>query len=150
MLDTFQPLLDAAHGLDLTDPQAATAALEGRFDPHGEPARTLNATLRDLLEAGSIADRGKPPLRWGRLAGAGEPTRGFSIDVVEMSAAGPRHRHPRGEVNYCVALDGEPTFDGSPAGWVVEPPGSTHVPTVKGGTMLIVYLLPEGEIEFLE
>jgi hypothetical protein len=32
---------------------------------------------------------------------------------------------------------------------VVEPPGSEHVPTVAGGRMLIVYLLPQGEIEFL-
>jgi hypothetical protein len=37
---------------------------------------------------------------------------------------------------------------GEPPGWVVEPPGSVHVPTVAGGTMLIVYLLPRGEIEF--
>ena len=34
-------------------------------------------------------------------------------------------------------------------GWVVESPGSEHVPTVEGGRMLIVYLLPEGAIEFV-
>ena len=48
-----------------------------------------------------------------------------------------------------VKLDGSPTFMGQPAGWVVEAPGSQHVPTVAGGTMLIVYLLPQGRIEFL-
>ena len=67
-----------------------------------------------------------------------------------MNGPGPLHRHPQGEVNYCVALDGAPTFDGQPAGWVVMTPESKHVPTVAGGEMLIVYLLPEGAIEFLE
>jgi hypothetical protein len=38
---------------------------------------------------------------------------------------------------------------GQGPGWVVEAPGSQHVPTVAGGTMLIVYLLPQGRIEFL-
>jgi hypothetical protein len=32
---------------------------------------------------------------------------------------------------------------------VVERPGSQHVPTVAGGAMLIVYLLPKGQIEFV-
>ena len=50
----------------------------------------------------------------------------------------------------CVPLAGRPTFDGRGAGWVVLPPGSVHVPTVAGGEMLVVYLLPEGAIEFLE
>ena len=67
-----------------------------------------------------------------------------------MNGPGPRHRHPDGEVSYCLAMDGEPTFDGRPPGWVVLPPDSNHVPTVEGGTMLIAYLLPGGAIEFLE
>jgi hypothetical protein len=73
-------------------------------------------------------------------------------ELVEtvVGAPGPRHRHPAGEVNFCIAVDGSPTFDGEPPGWVVLPPGSTHVPTVSGGTMLIVYLLPRGEMEFLK
>ena len=115
----------------------------------GPAAEALGAELVLLLEGGRIAERGEPPVRWGRVAKASAETRGFSIDVVHMSGAGPRHLHPNGEVNFCVALEGEPTFEGAPAGWVVLPPGSTHVPTVAGGTMLIVYLLPEGKIEFL-
>jgi hypothetical protein len=82
------------------------------------------------------------------VAKAGPATSGFSIDVVHMSGPGPRHRHPNGEVNFCLALDGAPRFDGEPPGWVVLPPGSSHVPAVTGGTMLIVYLLPQGAIEF--
>ena len=81
-------------------------------------------------------------------AKATEETGGFSIDVVDMTGPGPRHRHPNGEVNWCIALEGSPTFGEQDPGWVVESPGSEHVPTVSGGRMLIVYLLPEGAIEF--
>jgi len=148
MLETFQPLLDAAAGVDLTDPEAARATLTARLDPASDEGQRLSAALVALLEAGQVADRGEPPVRYSRAAKATEETGGFSIDVVDMTGPGPRHRHPNGEVNWCVALDGAPTFDGQGPGWVVEPPGSEHVPTVEGGRMLIVYLLPEGAIEF--
>ena len=149
MLDTFLPLLRAAQGLDLSAPAKARAELARRLDPAGPEARALDTALKELLAAGRVAERGALPVKYGRVAKAGEPTLGFSIDVVHMNGAGPLHLHPNGEVNYCVALDGQPTFDGHPPGWVVFPPGSKHVPTVAGGTMLIVYLLPQGAIEFL-
>jgi hypothetical protein len=148
MLETFRPLLEAARGVDLAQPAAAKAELDRRLDPAGETARALGRELRALLDSGAIANRGELPVRYGRVAKAGPETNGFSIDVVLMNGAGPRHRHPSGEVNFCVALDGQPTFDGEPAGWVVLPPDSSHVPTVENGTMLIVYLLPDGAIEF--
>jgi Domain of unknown function (DUF4863) len=149
VLSTFAPLLQAAQGLDLSSPAKARAELERRFDPRGKAAQALNAELKALLEAGKVAERGALPVKYGRVAKAGEPTLGFSIDVVHMTGPGPLHRHPNGEVNYCVALEGAPTFDGHPPGWVVFPPESRHVPTVAGGAMLIVYLLPQGAIEFL-
>ena len=40
------------------------------------------------------------------------------------------------------------TFDGRPAGWVVYPPGSAHRPTVHQGRALVLYLLPQGQIQF--
>jgi hypothetical protein len=150
MLDAFQPLLDAARGVALDDAGAAEAELRRRLDPASPAAQALNAALKGLLAAGAIANRGEPPVRYGRVAKAGLPTGGFSIDAVHMTAAGPRHRHPKGEIDWCVPLAGRPTFDGRGAGWVVLPPGSVHVPTVAGGEMLVVYLLPEGAIEFLE
>lgn len=148
MLETFRPLIDAAHGLDLEDPAAARRTLEQRFDPAGPDARALREALVALLAEGRIAERGAPPVRWGRVCKATPETRDLSIDVVDMTGPGPRHLHPRGEVNYCIALEGAPTFDGEPPGWVVKPPASSHVPTVAGGRMLIVYLLPSGAIEF--
>ena len=149
MIDTFLPLLHAAQGLDLSSPLAARAELTERFDPQSKRARALNENLKALLAEGKLAERGAMPVKYGRVAKAGPPTLGFSIDVVHMNGAGPMHRHPNGEVNYCVALDGAPTFDGEKPGWVVFPPESKHVPTVAGGTMLIVYLLPQGAIEFI-
>lgn len=149
MLDSFQPLLDAARALDLSETSKAEAVLRERLDPGGEPAQKLKEDLVRLLEAGEIANRGELPVKWGRVAKAGPETGGYSIDVVLMTGPGPKHRHPKGEIDYCIALDGEPTFDGHPPGWVVLPADSVHVPTVSGGKMLIVYLLPDGEMEFL-
>ncbi len=40
------------------------------------------------------------------------------------------------------------TFDGQGAGWCVNEPGSAHRPTAQNGQVLILYLLPGGEIEF--
>ena len=150
MLDTFRPLLEAAQGLDLADPARARAELGRRLDPTGPRAQALASELRALLAEGRIAERGQLPVKWGRVAKAAPEALGFSIDVVLMNGAGPRHRHPKGEVNYCVALEGAPRFDGHPPGWVVMEPGSDHVPTVSGGTMLIVYLLPEGAMEWVK
>jgi hypothetical protein len=150
MLDTFRPLLEAAQGLDLADPAAARAELARRFDPQSARAKSLAGELLTLCRAGKIAERGELPVKWGRVSKALPETLEQSIDVVLMNGPGPRHRHPAGEVNFCIAVDGSPTFDGEPPGWVVLPPGSTHVPTVSGGTMLIVYLLPRGEMEFLK
>jgi hypothetical protein len=52
-------------------------------------------------------------------------------------------------VNLLFAIDGHPRFDGRAPGWAVFPPDSVHVPRVEGGTMLILYLLPGGAVEWL-
>jgi len=39
-------------------------------------------------------------------------------------------------------------FDGHGAGWVVYGPGTAHSPTVTEGRALVLYLLPQGAIEF--
>tara|TARA_R110002095_G_scaffold194758_1_gene173164 strand:- start:455 stop:907 length:453 start_codon:yes stop_codon:yes gene_type:complete len=148
MLETFRPLLDAARGLDLSDPVAAREELNRRLDPASEAGLAVSAGLKALLEAGSIADRGELPVKWGRVAKATPETDDHSIDAVHMTGAGPSHTHPAGEVNWCIPLEGEPQFESTKNGWCVMPPGSTHVPEVTGGAMLIVYLIPTGAIEF--
>ena len=62
--------------------------------------------------------------------------------------AGPHHVHPNGEIDLIMPLDATAQFDGHGAGWLVYPPGSAHPPTVTGGRALVLYLLPDGAIEF--
>jgi hypothetical protein len=47
-----------------------------------------------------------------------------------------------------VPIEGDARFDGRPAGWLVYPPGTAHAPTVSGGRALVLYLLPQGQIQF--
>ncbi len=150
MLDTFLPLLEAASGLSLDDPGSALERLNERFDPKSERGLALSAELERLLDAGELAKNGEMPVKWGRVTKATPESLDFSIDVVHMNGAGPRHRHPGGEVNYCIPLSGSPRFEGCQRGWVVMPPDSVHVPEVSGGEMLIVYLLPGGAMEFMK
>lgn len=142
--------LEAAAGLDLSDPEAARSSLEAAYPSNGDTARKLRQALLEAAQDGLICDRGDDNLRYSRLAKAEPASRDFSIDLVWMMGPGPRHRHPKGEVNLCFATEGEPEFDGQPEGWVVFPPGSTHVPTVSSGRMLIAYFLPGGEMEWVK
>ena len=88
-------------------------------------------------------------LRYGRIFKPSEELHGFSIDVVDMeNVAGPHHVHPQGEIDLIMPVDGDAQFDDRPAGWLVCPPGSAHRPTVTRGRALVLYLLPNGEIEF--
>jgi hypothetical protein len=150
LLNLFEPLLSAAQGVDLHDPAAAREELESRYPAGGEAASALKRELLSLLDEGRICERGELPMRWGRVTKALPESQQFSIDIVQMNGAGPKHRHPAGEVNFCIATEGSPTFDGNPPGWVVFSPGSQHIPTVEGGMMLIVYLLPDGAMELLK
>lgn len=150
MLELFRPLLDAAEGIDLTDTAAAERALAERFDPTSPAGQALNAKLIEAWRKGELATNGEMPMMWGRVTKATPESGDFTIDVVVMDGAGPRHRHPKGEIDYCVRISGEPKFDGREAGWVVMGPGSEHVPTTTGGEMLIAYLLPGGAFEFVK
>lgn len=145
----FERLVDLASRVDPDDPEVARHRLNELLPPDGEEFRSIGARLEELIRAGEVAERGELPVRYGRLARASEATKGFSIDVVHMSGPGPLHRHPGGEIDFCFALSGAPTFDGHAPGAVVYGPDSEHVPTVTGGEMGIVYLLPAGAIEFL-
>lgn len=139
----------AVDGLDLSDADAAAAALEQAFPAAGTPSIALRQYLLAAVADGVICDRGNDAIRYSRLAKAGPKTGNCSIDFVWMTGPGINHRHPQGEVNLCFAVEGDPRFDGKPQGWVVFAPGSQHVPTVTGGRMLIVYFLPDGAVEWI-
>lgn len=146
----LRDLLQFVAGLDLSDPAASETALNASYPLDGAYITGVRSLMEAGLAAGTLADRGELPVRWSRVWKASDEAAGLSADAVYMSGPGPRHEHPEGEVDLCFATSGEPTFDGRPPGWVVYGPGSVHVPTVAGGGMLILYLLPSGAIRFLK
>lgn len=88
-------------------------------------------------------------LRYGRIFKPADDLHGFSVDVVDMKdVAGPHHVHPEGEIDLIMPINEGALFDGRPAGWMVTPAGSAHRPTVTNGRALVLYLLPQGRIEF--
>ncbi len=150
ILHSLAEPLAAAAAVDLGDAEAARAELQKRFPFEGEAARALGASLVQAVHDGVICDKGHDPVRYSRLAKPDAATHDFSIDFVWMEGPGIHHRHPKGEINLCYAVDGDPRFDGLPEGWVTFAPDTTHVPTVSGGRMLIVYFLPEGAVEWIQ
>ncbi|MBF23695.1 DUF4863 family protein [Neopusillimonas maritima] len=88
-------------------------------------------------------------IRYGRVIKPTDVLNGYSVDVVDMKdLAGPHHRHPNGEIDLIMPIDDTATFDNHPAGWLVYGPDTAHRPTVSQGQALVLYLLPEGKIEF--
>ena len=98
---------------------------------------------------GWLCNREGGGIRYGRIFKPAPDLDGFSVDVVDMQdIAGPHHSHPNGEIDLLMPVEGDALFDGRPAGWVVYPPGSAHRPTVSSGRALVLYLLPQGAIQF--
>lgn len=109
----------------------------------------LKQSCQAGVAAGWLCEREGGGIRYGRIFKPTPDLGGFSVDVVDMKdIAGPHHAHPNGEIDLILPLDDGARFDGRPAGWLVCPPGSAHRPTVSGGRALVLYLLPEGRIEF--
>lgn len=122
-------------------------------DTCGPSSPTYQALKADCVagtEAGWLCNREAGGIRYGRIFKPDAELHGFSVDVVDMTdIAGPHHSHPNGEIDLVMPLDGDDArFDGQPAGWLVCPPGSAHHPTVTQGRALVLYLLPEGRIDF--
>lgn len=131
--------LDAALGL----------WLNATFPPHGEAFRDLAALIDSGCAEGWLCQREAGGIKFGRAVKPGEDAGRFSVDVVRMdNVAGPHHVHPHGEIGMIVPVSGAPEFDGNGAGWYVYGPGSAHRPTVTGGAAYVLYLLPDGAIEF--
>lgn len=114
-----------------------------------EPYQALKAACMAGVEQGWLCDREGAGIRYGRIFKPADELHGFSVDVVDMNdIAGPHHAHPNGEIDLIMPIEGEALFDGHPAGWLVCPPGSAHRPTVSNGRALVLYLLPQGRIDF--
>jgi hypothetical protein len=131
--------LDAALAVDLN----------ARYPAGGEEFKRLAAACDAAITAGWMCKYEAGGIRYGRVIKPGTATHGFSVDVVDMdSVKGPHHTHPLGEIDLVMPVDSGAQFDGQPAGWVVYPPASAHHPTVSQGRARVLYLLPEGAIEF--
>ena len=146
LAEKIRPLAKSIAELSLDDAATATTIVESAAPIDGELVREIRAAAEAGVVAGWLLPREAGAVRFGRVA---KDLEGFSVDAVLMTSPGPRHRHPNGEIDLCFARDGDPRFDGHAEGWVVYGPDSTHVPTVTGGEMLILYFLPGGAIEFL-
>lgn len=117
------------------------------------PDSATYAALRDACVAGVaegwMCSREAGGIRFGRVEKPSDALDRYSVDVVDMrDVVGPHHAHPAGEIDLVMPLEGDARFDGCGPGWLVYPPGSAHHPTVAGGRALVLYLLPEGRIEF--
>jgi hypothetical protein len=58
------------------------------------------------------------------------------------------HGHPKGEIDMIIPETTGAKFDGQGQGWMVYEPESAHHPAATDGKVIVLYLLPEGEIDF--
>ncbi len=129
--ESLQVWLNAEHGVD------------------SETWRGLESSCHKGVAEGWLCEREAGGIRYGRIFKPAEDLHGFSVDVVDMdNVVGPHHSHPNGEIDLVLPLDSTALFDNHPAGWVVYAAGSAHKPTVSNGRALVLYLLPDGRIEF--
>lgn len=123
--------------------------LNATHGPGSATYEAIFAACRTGVVEGWLCQREGGGIRYGRVIKPADALARFSVDVVYMTdIAGPHHTHPDGEIDLIMPLEGAATFDGRPAGWCVYGPGTAHRPTVAGGRALVLYLLPEGRIEF--
>jgi hypothetical protein len=123
--------------------------LNREFPAKGEFFARIRAACAEAIGAGWMCRQGEGRRRFGRVIEPGAATHGFSVDVVDITElVGPHHRHPNGEIDMIMPIEGPARFDGRAEGWLVYGPGTAHRPTVSGGRALILYLLPGGLIEF--
>jgi len=133
--------------------RAVTPALAGylnqKWPASGERYAALARLCAEGEAEGWLMAREAGGIRFGRALKPGGAAGDFSVDVVRMKdIRGPHHVHPKGEIGAVMAISGEPRFDGFDEGWYVYGAGSDHHPTVSGGEAYVLYLLPQGAIEF--
>jgi hypothetical protein len=129
--------------------QRLQAELNEAFAPDGPVFQELFEACRGAVAAGWMCNREGGGIKYGRVIKPSEATHGFSVDVVEMdNIEGPHHRHPNGEIDMIMPLTPQAKFDGHGAGWLVYAPDSAHRPAVSDGKALVLYLLPQGAIDF--
>ncbi len=141
------PLARFAHGRALDADLRRDLELE--FPPESEAFRLVREACHAGIAAGWLCTQGDAKRRYGRIFEPAEALHHFSVDVVDITdLIGNHHRHPTGEIDMIMPVTPQAKFDGKGAGWLVYAPGTGHRPTVTAGRALILYLLPEGKIEW--
>jgi hypothetical protein len=124
-------------------------ALTEQYPPGSELFEAIDKACHEAISAGWMCAQGDAGRRFGRVIEPSDETGRLSVDVVDLiDIAGPHHRHPLGEICMVLPITEGALFDGKPRGWCVYEPDSQHRPTVTQGQALVLYLLPEGQIEF--
>ncbi len=145
--DLITPITKQLQGLPLD--KQLEARLNNQFAANGQVFQNVFNACNDAIKAGWMCNREAAGIKYGRVIKPGAETHGFSVDVVEMdNIKGPHHRHPNGEIDMIMPLTGNAKFDGHGAGWLVYGAASAHYPTVSEGKAIVLYLLPDGAIEF--
>ena len=153
-VNDFQSLLKPV--TDLISGRAIDSALaeelNRRFPPGGETFDAIEKACHEAIADGwmcSNGEQGGP--RWGRVIEPCPETGGLSVDVVDLTdLVGSQHSHPSGEICMIMPITLEAQFDGMSRGWCVFEPATAHHPTVSNGEALILYMLPDGKIDFTE
>lgn len=123
--------------------------LNQSFPPGGEAFDDLAELCRRGIDEGWLCQNEQGGIKFGRAIRHGPDTHGFSVDVVLMNdIVGPYHGHPNGEIDMIIPESPGARFDGHGQGWMVYEPESEHYPTVTQGKAIVLYLLPQGEIDF--
>lgn len=133
--------------------QAVDRALEDRlnaaFPAGGETFEAIEAACHDAIAAGWMCAEGEGARRFGRVVEPAPESHDLSVDVVDMTdLRGGHHKHPAGEILMIMPQDEGAQFDRRGPGWLVYGPGTAHRPTVTNGRALVLYLLPQGQIEW--
>lgn len=145
--DLISPITHRLQGRSLD--QALETELNRTFAAGGAVFQSIFSACRAGIEAGWMCNRAAGGIKFGRVIKPDANLHGYSVDVVEMNdIKGPHHRHPHGEIDMIMPLTPAAKFDGRGAGWLVYGPDSAHFPTVSEGKALVLYLLPQGAIEF--
>jgi len=123
--------------------------LNQEFPVGGDVLSSIKQACHNAITAGWMCKYEDNGIKYGRVIKPAPETGRFSVDVVQMQdIAGPHHRHPQGEIDLIMPLDATAEFDQHGEGWLVYGPETAHRPTVSNGAALVLYLLPDGKIEF--
>lgn len=136
-----------------------TRALDNRLEDdlnhHYGPGSRNYLELVELLQIGiqegwaCYEEISGPDYRRGRIAEPCAETGYFSVESGMLTdVIGNYHEHTTGEINMIVPVDNSGEFCGHGAGWQVFAPKTRHFPTVTGGKVTTLFLLPNGQIEY--